>query len=414
MLEENKKLNFTPKLRRAHVTKYLSLPLPEKSISFFVLPGARVPVCANEEYDIKLLMQEIYEDQTIKFESEENDENYELSNLQPDDNEEVDQEDIPVNFNEIFKQIEEELENDEKYYKNYQYGIASTTAEPMTPAMKDFKREIKQRRRAKPKKLLTLGLEIDNEEIKNFLKDKLTEQAAEKDLTLTSAEIDKEAERISKKVTNAILRTPTRYFTEMQKSLRDTRDINMELVRTRADNSRPHHIYHKHGSDEENSPVHLPKISNRRSEDTSSSHKHSSLQHSQRDLRILPKHHHRTQSRAHNFKHSSLHRPHRLKQKRDSKESIQDALEFMGEDDDASDDGFQRGSLRNRELWEAAGFELPTEFKEHEDDFVSFNNNAVIKTKTSFFRTIPFRSDILWITQMTITMKLRFIQTTHL
>lgn len=377
MLEENEKISFTPKLRRAHVTKYLSLPLPEKSISFFVLPGARVPVCVNEEYDMKLLMQEIYEDQNVKFGSEENDENYELSNIQPDENEETDNKPEQVNFNEIFKQIEEELENDEKYYNNYQYGTESSSSEPSVPVMKEYKREIKQRRQVKPKKLFTLDLEIDNEEIKNFLKGKLKDRAAVKDGTLTSEEIDVEAEKIAKKVTNAILRkTPRRYLKEFNKPLRDTRDINMELVRTRADHSRPQNIYHKHRGDE-NSAAHLPKISSRRSENISP-YKHSSLRDSQSDRHISPKYHHRTQSRFHNFRHPSLHRSLRLKEKRDSKEGVQDVIDFMGENDDTSmfnpDDNFQKGSLRNAELWEA--FEFPMEDTEAgEDDLVSVTNN---------------------------------------
>lgn len=387
MLEENEKISFTPKLRRAHVTKYLSLPLPEKSISFFVLPGARVPVCVNEEYDMKLLMQEIHEDQNVKFESEENDENYELANIQAD-NEETHHKPEQVDFNEIFKQIEEELENDEKYYNNYQYGTESTLSEPSVPIMKEYKREIKQRRQIKPKKLFTLDLEIDNEEIKNFLKGKLKERAAVKDGTLTSEEIDEEAEKIAKKVTNAILRkTPKRYLTELKKPLRDTRDINMELVRTRADHSRPHNVYHRYRGDEENSPVHLPKISSRRSEDTSP-YKHSSLRHSQNNLHISPKYHHRTQSRLHNFRHPSVHRSHRLKEKRDSKEGIQDVMEFMGENDETSvfepDDNFQKGSLKNEELWEA--FEFPMgDAEAGEDDLVSFTNNKQVAIKAQVF-----------------------------
>lgn len=370
LLEENEKLNFPPKLRRARVTKFLSLPLPEKSIGFFVLPSARIPICINEEYNMKVLMQEIHEDQTIKFESEEDDNtfpNYQLDEPVHASNE-------PVNFNEIFQQIERELENDEEYYKNFQY---ETTTEKLASLIKDFKRETKLTKRIKPKKLLSLNLEIDNEELKSFLKDKLKARANEKQQTVTSEEIDREADRITKKVTNAILRRkPKRYVKERAKTLRDTRDINMDLVRMRADHPRPSH--HKFRINENRDSLLFPKISTRRNEKTASTHKHSSHRHSQSNVHITPRFHHRAQSRAHNSRHSLLHRPHHLKEKRDSKEGLQDAFEFMGrnENDDASipdiEDDFKRESSRNEDLWESARFERPNEFEEDiEDGLVS-------------------------------------------
>lgn len=375
MLQENEKLNFTPKLRRAHITKYLALPLPKKSVNFFVLPGARIPLCINEEYNMNLLMQEIYEDQNIKFENEENDENenYDISNLRQDIDEENNYKSATVNFNEVYKQIEDELMNDENYYKNYQYEMDHTTMIPVTPLIKDYKREIKQKRRAKPNKLFTLDLNIDNQEIKEFIKEKLKERVIQRDKTVTSEEIDEEAGKIAKKVTNAIIkRTPKRYVAETVTPLRDTRDINMELVRVKADRFRPHHLSHSHRNEENINSMQLPRLTNRGSE-KSSTHRHSSLFHSRSELPLSPKHHLRSSSRTHNFRHPSLHRPHRLKEKRNSNEGTQDTLEMV--DDTSLMSDFERGLIKNKELWEAAGFDFPVEDEESiEDALVSLNN----------------------------------------
>lgn len=358
ILEESK-LNLSPKLRRAHVTKFLSLPLPEKSIGFFVLPAARVPVCVNQEYNIKLLMQEIREDQNIKFESEEEDENYENSSLQT-----TLHSDEPVDFNEIFKQIEEELESDENYYKNFQYERETTTVEPpLPPIIKDFKRETKQKRRIQPKKLLTMNLKIDDEELRGFLREKLRARAEEKQLSLTSEEIDDETDKIAKKVASVIMRGKPRWFAKEEveaKPLRDTRDINMNLVRMRA--SRPkssHHFQHKSSRNEEER---FPGISSRRRDEAASTHRHSSRRRSQSGSRAGP--------RTHNFRHSSLLRPHRLKEKRDSKEGLQDAFEFMDapENRDASIADSLDNFGRNDDFF-ADNFAAPRGFDD--DDLVS-------------------------------------------
>lgn len=365
MLEENEKFSFAPKLRRAQVTKFLSLPLPGKSIGFFVLPGARVPVCINEEYNMNLLMQEIHEDQNIKFEteSEEDDEKFELPRFE---NEEASRNEEPLDFNKVFRQIEKELENDEDYYKNFQYETTDAVQ------VKDFKRETKPS--MKPKRLHSLNLEIDTDDMKDFIKSKLKSDASE----LTSQEIDEEASRIAKKLTSALLRMkPTKYIQQIANPLRDTRDINMDLVRIKADHSRPHLHQRKSSQDtEQHAPLHHPpRISSRRNDEVASStHRHSSHRHSQSDRRVSPKFQHSTRSRTHNFRHASRSRPtYRLKGKRrDSKEGVQSALGFMGADDDASvSDDYKGGSFTEHEdLFGVAGFQGAEAEDEYGDDLM--------------------------------------------
>lgn len=389
MLEDNDKLVFSAKLRRARVTKFLSLPLPEKSIAFFVLPAARIPVCINEEYNVNLLLQEIDEDQNVKLENEENDVSYKVPYIP---SVESSHEHDLHNFNEIFKQIEEELEADEKYYKKFQLEAEFTTTQPTTPTRKDFKRDTKQNRRLRPRK--PLNFEIDNEEMKNFLKEKLRARATERDELLTSEEIDEEVEKIAQKITNSIMKKiPKGFVREIKEPLRDTRDINMELIRTRADHPKPHHLHHRHRNGEHNS-VSFPKISSRRNDNTSPLNRQSVLPHSQRDSRISQKFLHRSQSRPYSFR-QALHKPYYLKEKRDSNEGIQDALEFMRENNDAAvakldDDLFQE---ENQGLWGTDGFDdFIGQTEGAEDDLVSSNNKATTKIKSNLFLGFLFWS----------------------
>ncbi|XP_065173552.1 uncharacterized protein [Atheta coriaria] len=56
-----------PKLRRAKVLTHLILTAPAKSISFFVLPGAKIPICIDNEDDTAMILEEIDRIQAVDF-----------------------------------------------------------------------------------------------------------------------------------------------------------------------------------------------------------------------------------------------------------------------------------------------------------------------------------------------------------
>lgn len=307
LLEDNEKLEFTPKLRRAHVTKFLSLSLPPKSIAFFVLPGARLPVCIHEEYNMKLLMREIHEDQNMKFESEE-DEGDELRNSEPERTTQRQMKD----FKGIFQQIEQELEDDERYYNDFSYV---TEAPP-----KNFKRDTAgSKRKKKIKKLLSS--DVDSGEIRNFVKDNIKSRSIDLWEVLNSDEINEEVNKIVRKLKNIVSK---------KKLGREQRDINMDLVRIKADRPTSHKFY--------------------RNQDP---HEHSTLHHTNRRISDLLHRHHPT--RLHVPRHP-LSRFHRLKGKRESDEGVQDAVKFLA----GADDDFMR---RHSKEWDDPGV-----FSEDEDE----------------------------------------------
>ncbi|XP_044754620.1 uncharacterized protein LOC123313703 [Coccinella septempunctata] len=104
-LLQQEPLIFTPKLRRAKPSNGLSISVPPKSIGFFVLPGARVTACMDEEDEMALLMEEIESDQELPLSAELAVE-IKTRNLQEN----------AVSLKEMERELQEELEIDEKFY----------------------------------------------------------------------------------------------------------------------------------------------------------------------------------------------------------------------------------------------------------------------------------------------------------
>lgn len=102
----NKSLTLEPKFRRAKSQKHLILNLPPKSIGFFVIPDARVPICISNEDETNLLLKEMHEAQSISFTHQ----NYpEIGSRM--------KESAPT-LKDLYLTMEKELEDDEKYYCN--------------------------------------------------------------------------------------------------------------------------------------------------------------------------------------------------------------------------------------------------------------------------------------------------------
>ncbi|GJQ75950.1 hypothetical protein Trydic_g18006 [Trypoxylus dichotomus] len=93
-----------PKIRRAKAQKFLTLEAPPKSLAFFVIPDARVPICISNEDDTNFIIQEINEDQDKDFEER----------YQTEINARFQE---PVaSLNDLYLMMEKELEDDENYY----------------------------------------------------------------------------------------------------------------------------------------------------------------------------------------------------------------------------------------------------------------------------------------------------------
>lgn len=64
------KVPFKPKIRRAKTSAHILISLPSNSVGFFVLPGARMQVCIENEKERDLLLEEIENDQSIPLPEE--------------------------------------------------------------------------------------------------------------------------------------------------------------------------------------------------------------------------------------------------------------------------------------------------------------------------------------------------------
>nr|XP_022902509.1 protein PFC0760c-like [Onthophagus taurus] len=105
LLRQNQVL--IPKIRRARLTKSLTLTTPPKSIGFFVLPDARIPICINDEDETNLIMEEIEEEENSVNQfvpkTQINSRNNDLKSTKLID---------------LYNQLKNELEIDEKFYGN--------------------------------------------------------------------------------------------------------------------------------------------------------------------------------------------------------------------------------------------------------------------------------------------------------
>ncbi|XP_071050785.1 putative leucine-rich repeat-containing protein DDB_G0290503 [Onthophagus taurus] len=105
LLRQNQVL--IPKIRRARLTKSLTLTTPPKSIGFFVLPDARIPICIDDEDETNLIMEEIEEEENSVNQfvpkTQINSRNNDLKSTKLID---------------LYNQLKNELEIDEKFYGN--------------------------------------------------------------------------------------------------------------------------------------------------------------------------------------------------------------------------------------------------------------------------------------------------------
>jgi hypothetical protein len=228
------RIKILPKLRRARIMNYLSLSLPPKSIGFFVLPGAQIPVCVSNEADLKQLMEEIQVDQNIPFSDDES--SVELSprfaaHKTP-------------SLRELQEVMERELESDERYYQQMKTKKkkkkSHEDADPRALFIERAKhkqdnrraQELKQKPHEEEKKRI-FELELTSTEIRRVLSDRAKVKAAKKNIIFTSEELEEIMNRATDKFLNSE-DTLIRIRKAKREVTRDKKDINMRLLKLKS------------------------------------------------------------------------------------------------------------------------------------------------------------------------------------
>lgn len=251
------KMDVLPKLRRARIMNYLSLTLPPKSIGFFVLPDAQLPICVNKENEMELLMDEIAQDQNIRLSGEVSVELSPRFGLHK----------APT-LRQLQERMQKEMESDERFFKNAHKKIKKSPAKheiaPKNDMLEQSRNYFIERAKLAEKQRKQLDNEHKRGDLRQLLKEKhketervFKEPAKEFELELTSAEIRKiladrakakaakkniiftseELEEIMNKATEKFLKNRNTHIKISRKHKRETRnkkDINMRLLKLKS------------------------------------------------------------------------------------------------------------------------------------------------------------------------------------
>ncbi|KAJ8930098.1 hypothetical protein NQ314_017143 [Rhamnusium bicolor] len=246
---------FEPKLRRAKSKSHISMEVPPISIGFFVLPGARIPVCINEEKEINFLLEEIAEDQNLPLSEEMVLKFGSRSSF--------------VNnptLEEIAQRMKKEMQSDEKFYNNDQ--MLNFKLNTLKQRIQDDPAEDKinqrgrkffierakftdrqkkhrdvERRKDELKKFLSekakasdsykheikiesksKHLELTSDEVEKILKDRAKARAAQRNIIFTDEELDALMQKASRKFLKH------KFKRSVPTEKRQKRDINMQLL----------------------------------------------------------------------------------------------------------------------------------------------------------------------------------------
>nr|CAI5825494.1 unnamed protein product [Callosobruchus analis] len=243
---------FKPKLRRAKTPSYIALTVPANSIAFFVLPGAKIPVCVEDEMETNMLLEEIEEDQKALLSEEI------ALKLEPRGS-------FGGNLvlEEITKQIKQEMESDERYYHDKLAGrFVETTDESKDEAKEDEevvnrrrkyfidRAKLSERRRKTPsfekkkddfKKFLleksktakleaksapkSTQMELTSEEVEKILRSRAKARASQRNIVFTDAELNALVHKAKKK-----------FYSDKVRRKRDTHELLLNQV------NHPNHI----------------------------------------------------------------------------------------------------------------------------------------------------------------------------
>ncbi|CAG9862577.1 unnamed protein product [Phyllotreta striolata] len=205
---------FPPKIRRTKTSSHILLALPPSSIGFFVLPGARVPVCIEQENETQLLLEEIEENQKSGLSGE--------IALQLGSRSSFNGNNALL---EITRKLKQEFESDEKLYSKAGEKAATEQHVELDAKLDDKKDGRKtyldrvkfadkhkkfldfQRRNDALKKLFLdkskpvqkpKSMDLTSEEMEKILKDRAKERAAKKHIVFTDEELEALIRKTSK------------------------------------------------------------------------------------------------------------------------------------------------------------------------------------------------------------------------
>ncbi|XP_076265337.1 uncharacterized protein LOC143199418 isoform X2 [Rhynchophorus ferrugineus] len=215
-----------PKLRRAKIKSHIPLEVPANSIAYFVLAGARCSLCSDGEEELDNILAEINEDQgdassgEVAFNIEQR-----MRETGPSNK---------ITLEEIKKSMLDEMESDQNYYDkmvNKAGGRSRSSSGRNDVLNRNLKTYLEKARKAgvdkKPAgekysdfRVPSNSLFLTVQEIESILKQRARAKAAQKNIKLSSAELDM-------LVNKATIRLP-----------RQRRDINHVLLDEKA-------IFHK-------------------------------------------------------------------------------------------------------------------------------------------------------------------------
>lgn len=216
------KLNILPKLRRARIMNYLSLFVPPKSVAFFVLPGAQIPVCANDENSINQLIEEISEDQNIPFSEE----------ISIDVTTRTAERKQPT-LHELHEVMMKELESDERFYKQMKIkkkNVHEADARNFFIGQAKHK-HFNDYKKPKEETKKVFELELTSAEIRKVLADRAKVKAAKKNIIFTSEELEEIMDKATEKILNSKNAAIRIRKKSKREAPRDKKDINMRLLK---------------------------------------------------------------------------------------------------------------------------------------------------------------------------------------
>lgn len=231
---------FKPKIRRAKTTSHIFISLPPNSVAFFVLPGARLQVCIDNEKETELLLEEIENDQNSPLPEELE---FMMGSRSTFGRNSM--------LQEITQHLKEELTFDRKYYNSE--SIKSRKQEDVKEEDKSLDGKLKDKGRkflidrAKQKK--SRDFDKRRDELKKFLLERTKNKKTDKEIK-SEAVVDSYAPEMNKSQTDTTLKEKNAVFTDekLEKLISEAshkftkRDINMQLLRQIDDSESPYEI----------------------------------------------------------------------------------------------------------------------------------------------------------------------------
>ncbi|KAL1494767.1 hypothetical protein ABEB36_010313 [Hypothenemus hampei] len=228
-LEENV---FKPKLRRVKNRGHIQLEVQAETITFFVLTGAKCPLCMENEDDLPDLMQEINNDQKLTLTEGVH---FKIEQRMPEFNKNSLSQKT-TGLQSIRKSLLQEIELDKPFYDPIVKNVKPNNQNTINRDYEKFKIDnwhdklksyVKSKEPTPPGSLTASNLHLTIKEIEEILKNRAKIKAATKNIQLTSSELDLLMDKASLKI-------PRYFITKGQAINREKRSINMRLLNLKA------------------------------------------------------------------------------------------------------------------------------------------------------------------------------------